>query len=234
MPNKLQSEDGLLKLIIDQEPESLTLDYKKSDALGKDSRRRNEISKDVSAFANSAGGMIIYGIDEDGHIPKLIDSGVDPDDLSKEWLEQVINSTIQQRIEGIQIRQIWLTSTSPGKVAYAVDIPRSMRAPHMASDNKFYKRYNYESRPMEEYEVRDVANRAVGPILRFRPTLEFYQHGPQDDQGFSYFFVKGYMENESNQPAEYIQLNVLLDPGLMPNSRGTYQEDKFLWPSDKK
>jgi len=39
-------------------------------------RNKNEISKDVSAFANSDGGTIIYGIEEEGHLPKRIDGGV--------------------------------------------------------------------------------------------------------------------------------------------------------------
>ena len=42
--------------------ENLNLDYKASDALQRNDKKTNEISKDVSAFANSDGGLIIYGI----------------------------------------------------------------------------------------------------------------------------------------------------------------------------
>lgn len=79
--------------------------------------------------------------------------------ITKEWLEQVINSAIQRRIEGVRVKQIALTSTHPGRVAYAVLAPQSPRAPHQASDKRFYKRSNFESRPMQEYEVREIANR---------------------------------------------------------------------------
>lgn len=44
--------------------ESSTLDYKAADALGLTDRKRKEITKDVSAMANSAGGVIIYGLKE--------------------------------------------------------------------------------------------------------------------------------------------------------------------------
>jgi predicted HTH transcriptional regulator len=66
-------------LITNQVQESLTLDYKRSDSLDKaDSRKRIELSKDVSAFANSAGGVILYGMVEDKHLPTGIDAGIDP------------------------------------------------------------------------------------------------------------------------------------------------------------
>lgn len=42
--------------------ESLHLDYKDSRALKKD--RRDEIVKDVSAFSNTDGGLVIFGIIE--------------------------------------------------------------------------------------------------------------------------------------------------------------------------
>jgi hypothetical protein len=36
----------------------------------------------------------------------------------------------------------------------------------MAADNRYYKRYNFQSIPMEDYEVRDLARRAEAPDLR--------------------------------------------------------------------
>ena len=55
-------EDDILSMIKDEVQESINLDYKACDSLGKSDGRKREISKDVSAFANSAGGTIIYGI----------------------------------------------------------------------------------------------------------------------------------------------------------------------------
>ena len=88
-----------------------------------------EIAKDVSAFANSDGGCIIYGIEEDKHLPKKIDSGVDHDKYTREWLENVITSNISPRIDGITISPIPL---SPDNSVYIVDIPKSSRGPHQA------------------------------------------------------------------------------------------------------
>jgi predicted HTH transcriptional regulator len=54
-------------LIRSRTEESLTLEYKAAGALALTGKRdfRDEISKDVSSMANSAGGRIIYGVSED-------------------------------------------------------------------------------------------------------------------------------------------------------------------------
>jgi schlafen family protein len=82
--------------------ESLHLDYKASQALI-GANRHGDIAKDVSAFANSDGGLIIYGVTEKDHIPIGIDSGVDHRRYRREWLEQVIRSNITPRIEDLRI-----------------------------------------------------------------------------------------------------------------------------------
>jgi hypothetical protein len=74
---KIETVDDLEKLIAGAVEESLTLDYKASDALGTDDRKRNELCKDVTSFANAAGGQIVYGIVEDKHIPTGVDDGAD-------------------------------------------------------------------------------------------------------------------------------------------------------------
>src|SRR6218665_2307135 len=159
------SEQDLLELIKLGVPEGLELDYKQSDALQRSDAKKNELSKDVSAFANAAGGVLVYGMREDGHIPISLDAGLDPNEISKEWLEQIINSKIQRRIDGVRVNQVVLSETSPGNVAYVVCIPASSRAPHQAADKRFYKRFNFASVPMEEYEIRDIANRSTVPDL---------------------------------------------------------------------
>lgn len=110
------TEADLAQLISDQVAESLILDYKASAALQRTDGKKNELSKDVSAFANSAGGLLVYGVLEDGNIPTELDQGLNPDEITKEWIEQVINSRISRRIDGVGIRQIHLTGTRSGRV----------------------------------------------------------------------------------------------------------------------
>jgi Putative DNA-binding domain len=167
----LWEESDIQSLIANQVQQSLTLDVKRCESLQKTEGKKKEISKDVSAFAKSAGGTIVYGIVEDKHVPTGIDDGFDPKDITMEWIEQVINSTIEQRIDGVRIKEIALSGAKAGKSIYIVNILQSKRAPHMASDNRYYKRFNFESLPMADYEVKDVSRRLEVPDLcvEFRP-----------------------------------------------------------------
>lgn len=132
--------------------ESLTLDYKSSEALAKIDSKKKEITKDVSAMANSAGGVILYGVKEydeptKRHLPEKID-GINRNEFTKEWIEQVINN-IRPRIDGVLIHPVNL-DTDPDKVVYVIEIQQSTTA-HQATDFRYYKRFNFESIPMEDY-----------------------------------------------------------------------------------
>jgi len=160
------TEADLINIVKDGEnhQESVHLEFKACDALGKSDGKKNEVSKDVSAFANSDGGTIVYGIIEKAHVPEKLDGGYDQNDISKEWLEQVINSRIAPKIDGIRINPIHLETTSSGRYAYVVCVPQSNTA-HQASDKRYYKRFNFEATPMEDYEIRDVMFRVKHPRL---------------------------------------------------------------------
>ncbi|MFZ7101694.1 MAG: helix-turn-helix domain-containing protein [Peptococcaceae bacterium] len=146
--------------------ENKELEFKACSAL--QDEYKDEISKDVSSFANSAGGVIVYGIKEveDGRTIRLeLDEGYDINDrINKEWLENVIYSRISPKIQGIYINPIEI---STGKVIYVVIVPQSTTA-HMAGSYRYYKRRNFKSEPMEDYEVRDVMNRQKQPELDLR------------------------------------------------------------------
>lgn len=209
-------EADVQSLITNSVQESLTMEYKICDALQKTDGKKKEISKDVSAMANSAGGTIVYGVCEDKHVPTAIDTGFDPSNIPKEWIEQVINSNIERRIDGIRIREIPLSGPKASKVIYAVSIPESRRAPHMASDNRYYKRFNFESVPMEDYEVRDVGRRLETPdlLIGFRVNeLKDYKSGLGPN--FRTLDVEIFVGNNSPAAAEYALLTWCKDVRLL-------------------
>lgn len=203
------TEEDMLSLIASGEKESITLDYKSCDALAQSDGKKNELSKDASAFANSAGGTLLYGMIEDGHVPVRIDGGFDRTVITKEWIEQVINSRIQRRIDGVRINQIELPKSAPGRVAYAVHVPQSARAPHQAGDKRFYKRFNFESVPMEEYEIRDVARRLESPDLEISFSAELQPATPGDATRLAHLIP--IISNNSAEPAEYVVVHLYVD-----------------------
>ena len=72
LPTTLAEIDRLIR---DAVQEDLHLDYKESPAI--DQGKRHEIAKDVSAFANSDGGILVYGVAEKNNLPIRKDGGVD-------------------------------------------------------------------------------------------------------------------------------------------------------------
>jgi len=133
------TESRLQNFITSEIEESLMLEYKAAEALDRADYKKKEITKDVSAMANSAGGIIIYGIAENQredkrHLPGSI-SPVDRTRFPREWLEQIIQA-IRPRIDGILIHSVKLES-GENDVAYVVEIPQGNTA-HQASDHRYY------------------------------------------------------------------------------------------------
>jgi hypothetical protein len=99
----------------------------------------------------------------------------------------------------------------------------------MASDGRFYKRFNYESVAMEEYEVRDVANRWRGPDLRIDARVKqgdslalAIDEGTSRSQTFPIQFD---ILNESTQVAEHRIVRVYVDKRLVTSPS---KEDGFI------
>ncbi|MCU1263977.1 MAG: transcriptional regulator [Acidobacteria bacterium] len=143
--------------------ESSGLEYKGAGALNPQNPDAIEITKDISAMANSAGGVVIYGIKEfpkpKKHVPEKIDP-IDRVAFNKERLEHIIN-TIHPRLHEFTITPVPLSS-GPNDVCYVIEVPQG-RTAHQARDHKYYRRYNFESVPMEDYEIRLVMNRLTVP-----------------------------------------------------------------------
>jgi len=221
-------EDDLLELVRTGTQESIELDFKDSASLQRTDPKKRELSKDVSAFANSAGGTLVYGVSEEKytHVAKAVDTGSDPKEITKEWVEQVINSTIHQRIDGVRVRQILLTKTSPGRVAYVVYVPPSTRTPHQAIDKKFYKRFEFESVPMEEYEVRDLYRRRDTPDLRIQFLLQDRNLvAAQQGTGYAPIALRALITNDAVEPAEYAVIKMFVDKALETVSVGTFEKN---------
>ena len=198
----------LNELIALKAEESTELEYKAAGALGKDDAKKKEISKDVSGMANANGGVIIYGIQEDPadkRKPLRVDP-INPSDYSKEWLENVIHSNIRPRIPNLIIHSIDV----PGGVVYIIELQQSNRA-HQASNFIYYKRKNFKTDPMEDYEIKDIMNRQIHPELKLWLQIErrCVTPNPEDPR----YFSKSY----NNQARIFIRIREdYEDPGDLP------------------
>ncbi len=217
------SESDINDLITNKIEESLNLDFKASGALSKEPKKKKEISKDVSAMANSEGGIIIYGLTEDHHVASSF-SFIDGEEYTKEWLEHVINTNISRRISNIKIVPIRVGDDLK-KTIYVVRIPESNLAPHMASNNRFYKRYNFESVPMEQYEVRLLYNLKEKTDLDItKITFKKGSHSGNVGDLVSYdFLINPVIKNVSNAIEDRYKAEITIATAIMDRRSQEYQ-----------
>jgi hypothetical protein len=219
------SKHYLEQLITDQIEESTSLEYKAAAALGRSAGLKKEITKDVSAFANARGGLLIYGLREydeptKRHLPERFDP-IDQRHFSREWFDQ-ITSLIQPRIDGLTIRPIHV-GPSPNDYCYVIEIPQGGTA-HQATDLRYYKRRNFESVPMEDYEIRDVMNRRKHPTIS--ASIRIAVNHPAD----SFILVR--LTNTSKVLAQYYR--AVIELPLRISSGGIRPHDGRLGLKDGK
>jgi len=219
----ITTEAELINLIDTGTQENLTLEYKRCAALQNNEQSKSEISKDVSAFANSAGGVLIYGVLEDNQLPTALDAGFDLGQLSREWLEQVILSRIQPRVPGVVITPIALSGANAGRFAFAVEISQSHTA-HQAWDNKYYKRNNFTVTPMEDYEVRDVMNRAKTPLVL--ASFDFQRHNRGEDTVD--YLLRTWLHNQGDVTAHHMRIEIGLPVRFIDNNVIKFRQQRRM------
>jgi len=235
-----QTKADLEKMISDKVEESIHLDYKDARSFSPDGKKnpKTEIAKDVSSMANSAGGVIIYGMKEfvehdKQHLPETI-TPVNRTEFSKEWLEQVIHSNISPKIDGLLVHPIALDE--PNEVVYVVEIPQSATAHQNSADGRYYRRYNFLAQMMSDYEIRDIMNRAKHPVIEigfvimkdtFEVRDDLLLHGsqfnPQKEKEFkTTYTLEIYPTNTGNIFAQYINYFVHLPEDIADPKEAQY------------
>jgi hypothetical protein len=154
--------DDIERLVENKISESKILDYKRDLNLDKGDEKK-EFLYDIASFANSDGGIIIYGVseqkDEKGNNTGLPDEifGINIENFDKLLLkvEELIKSSIEPNIPDIVIRFL-----EKGNVKILIiGIVKPIGLPRMVtynSSNKFYKRRNSGKYLVDVYELNQL------------------------------------------------------------------------------
>ena len=187
------------------------------------------LSRQISAFANGAGGRIFLGLDDDGRI----DGGI-PTDLkgggTRAWLEDVIPTSVDPPLRKFNVYEIAApppgtrrrTLLRPGCAVYVIEVDGSEDAPHQALDHRYYLRIAGKSRPMGHVHVQDVLQRTRHPkvnITRVDPfgNPEFDESDPRGPKSTLCFQTT--LANLGRNLAHHVGVELIV-PRPLVNSEG--------------
>ncbi|NJD51751.1 MAG: ATP-binding protein [Candidatus Methanoperedens sp.] len=163
------------KLRTNEIAESVILDYKRDYNLKDEGKN---LLKEVTSFSNSNGGFLIYGIEEigSGGYPKEI-LGIEKN-INLETLEQIIIGNIRPRIN-VQMKKIDIPNSE--KIILIISIPEGQNKPYYNNKvNKFFKRYNFEAKEMDEHEIEALYQQrffGVGRLAKYVEDTILFNRG---------------------------------------------------------
>lgn len=151
MKEKISIVDEANTFVANGTKESQKLEFKSNRILGKDDIK---LSKEIVGFANSTGGTILIGIEEEGAGVASYIEGSSRD--WKDWIETVLNNKVSPQLNGVVIEN---EQSDTGWI-YKITVPKSGRAPHQAGDQKYYRRSLTACNPLQHYEIEDIKFRS--------------------------------------------------------------------------
>jgi predicted HTH transcriptional regulator len=162
----LKEIDEFLEL---RQEEHLQLDFKtinNANLNGSDDKR--SLAKCISGFANSSGGIIVWGVDARKNAQD-VDCAVgrkeiEPIKLFLSRLNALTGQAVSPIVDGIQHRAIETTGNSGFAITL---VPETESGPHMAKlgEDRYYKRSGDSFYKMEHFDLEDMFGRRQKPNL---------------------------------------------------------------------
>ncbi len=176
------------------------------------------LSKQVSAFANGAGGRIFLGLDDHGRV----DGGVRVDlkgGGTRAWLEDVIPNAVDPPLRSFNVFEVPYPGSGrrtlilPDHAVYVLHIPPSADAPHQGVDRRYYLRIAGKSRPMGHVHILDILRRTRHPrvdITRVSPygAPELATDDPRGPKAT--ICLQAYVSNQGANLARHVGAEVIL------------------------
>lgn len=166
--------NDIKSLIENKVCENRNLEYKKELHIDND-KNKKEFLADISSFANSYGGDIIFGIEEDNEekIPCNM-NGIEfeNEDTLIRSVEELIRQSIQPKILNIRCKVLDLQN---GRCILIIRIPRSTIAPHriiFKNSNRFFARNSMNKYEMDVTDLREAFNSGLSLERRIEEYTE--------------------------------------------------------------
>jgi hypothetical protein len=166
----LREED--LRALIGSASEGRVLDFKR-DAIGTNDEAKRDFLADVSSLANTAGGHIVIGMDEEEGIATGL-PGIDVPNLDAEILrlEGTIRGGLDPRLPSVVVHPVSLQN---GRHALIVDVAHSWLAPHMVTFKNYSRFFARNSGGKFQMDVREIRTAILGGETRVDQIRRFHR-----------------------------------------------------------
>ena len=169
---RTQGASVIHDLIRDRQSEELFLDFKRSSDEGRghslSQNDRNNLAKAISGFGNSAGGIIVWGVDcrpgDDGADVAKNEVPLQDAKRFKSWLEGAVSGCTYPPHGGVQH---WVIETGHNQEGYVVTyIPQSNDAPHQVTGRmQYYMRAGSDFLPVPHQLLAGMFGRRPQPDI---------------------------------------------------------------------
>jgi hypothetical protein len=165
--NSLTLED-ITSFIDRGQEENLLLEFKTLNSAYLDRDDRKNLAKALSGFANSSGGLIIWGLqgrpNDEGVDCAVALREIEPLPTLLAALNELTGQAVSPIVEGVQHRSLPINGRSGLAVTL---VPESDSGPHMAKagEDRYYKRSGDSFRKMEHFDLEDMFGRRKKPKL---------------------------------------------------------------------
>lgn len=170
---------AVTRLVSERRQETVDLEFKTKKSSkhgGAETDDRRNLAIALSAFANSMGGLLVWGVEakrnEDGIDCAQRLHPIQDIERFKSDVIRLLSHAITPKHEGILVEAIHSANARSGYLLVLVS--RSERRPHRCEfgDKQYFKRIGDSSMPMEHYDIEDSFKRTVVPSLEVKRKLE--------------------------------------------------------------
>lgn len=232
--NKISDFEQLIKFKAER---STNVDFIDISKISESSSFEQNITRLISSMANTIGGVIFLGIK--AKRKKAFQLENIQNIISINWLNFVINKNILPKINNLNMQLFENDNTK----IIVIRIPRSQKAPHIASDNRFYCRNNDKTILLQEHEIRNLYTKNSKPNLEFVGVTNT-NGGPTNKLGkidFITFFPKFLIKNSGEQIEKVFKIEITMPVSLhdvnykaMHNYFSHYDDNRIVFSISNK
>lgn len=190
-------------------PEGLFLDFKSANYTHESSFKRDEVAAVLSSFANTEGGVVVYGVrtqrkneavdkkDKRDFPVEIECAAADLATKIKQWAEEFVLPSLP----GLQVVPL---DGPDGRRVIVVHAPQSALRPHQVRDEwRYYRRSADGTRPMEHAHVELLFRSRIAQEMNQQPLIAI-----DEDRGgvIGLTRISLFLRNVGNAPAKNVTL----------------------------